>query len=459
MEIVNGTEITYLYAQGQPFAIHKNIGFDGELYYLHLDNQGSLMAISDNTGNVIENRSYDAWGRPRNPDNWEYDQSNTFCGGGFGITTRGYTMHEHLEMFNLINMNGRLYDPLLGRMLSPDNYIQSPNSTQSYNRYSYCVNNPLKYTDPTGDLLQYAFMGLAFIADYSSNLLNGVNDPAGTAYNNVTNAMNGINNASQVTIYNNGNTSLSIGINPFFISASASLCVTSGNLTSSVSAGIGLSGPFYTSSLTYANGISSVGFGMSNGNNYNAWGLNTKINGFGAGYYKTYYGNKIGPDGKPNKQTVGGVNIYLGDVSLRIENDFLAFDDHDRWRSNAAEISIGNFVIGTNLYNNDPESEGLGIEEGTDRMGNSNTGTKYKAWANGQTYTSPLWFGYRYGNNIDRIGFSHPAFQDRTQNYTHRNGFLGIFPFGHANFFNKYDNFIFAPWLYTGYNNPFSLWW
>jgi hypothetical protein len=54
------------------------------------------------------------------------------------------------------------------------------------------------------------------------------------------------------------------------------------------------------------------------------------------------------------------------------------------WGSNAAEISVGNFVIGTNLYNNDPESEKLGTEEGTDGMGNSNTGPKYKAWVNGQ---------------------------------------------------------------------------
>jgi hypothetical protein len=36
-------------------------------------------------------------------------------------------------------------------MLSPDNYVQSPNSSQSFNRYSYCWNNPLKYTDPSGE--------------------------------------------------------------------------------------------------------------------------------------------------------------------------------------------------------------------------------------------------------------------------------------------------------------------
>lgn len=54
-------------------------------------------------------------------------------------------------MFGLINMNGRLYDPLLGRMLSPDNFVQSLMFSQSYNRFAYCVNNPLKFTDPNGE--------------------------------------------------------------------------------------------------------------------------------------------------------------------------------------------------------------------------------------------------------------------------------------------------------------------
>ena len=55
--------------------------------------------------------------------------------------------------FSLINMNGRLYDPILGRFLSPDNYVQIPNFSQSFNRYSYCLNNPLKYTDPDGEIV------------------------------------------------------------------------------------------------------------------------------------------------------------------------------------------------------------------------------------------------------------------------------------------------------------------
>jgi hypothetical protein len=47
-------------------------------------------------------------------------------------------------------MNGRVYDPLIGQFLSPDNYIQDPTFTQNYNRYTYCLNNPLKYVDPSG---------------------------------------------------------------------------------------------------------------------------------------------------------------------------------------------------------------------------------------------------------------------------------------------------------------------
>jgi RHS repeat-associated protein len=50
------------------------------------------------------------------------------------------------------NMNGRLYDPVIGRFFSPDNFVQMPECTQGYNRYSYALNNPLKYTDPTGEM-------------------------------------------------------------------------------------------------------------------------------------------------------------------------------------------------------------------------------------------------------------------------------------------------------------------
>ena len=73
---------------------------------------------------------------------------------------RGYTGHEMLPEFGLINMNGRLYDPQIGRFLSPDNYVQEPYSSQSFNRYSYCMNNPLKYVNPDGEFWWIVAAGL-----------------------------------------------------------------------------------------------------------------------------------------------------------------------------------------------------------------------------------------------------------------------------------------------------------
>jgi len=58
-------------------------------------------------------------------------------------------------------MNGRLYDPVLGRMLSADNYVQNATNTQCFNRYSYCVNNPLRYTDPSGEII-FTLLALVF---------------------------------------------------------------------------------------------------------------------------------------------------------------------------------------------------------------------------------------------------------------------------------------------------------
>ncbi len=94
-------------------------------------------------GDAVERLNYNAWGRRRNPQTLSYDNVTASF-------DRGYTLHEHYDDFGLINMNGRLYDPLVGRMLSPDIVIQDEQNSQAYNRYSYCFNNPLKYTDPSG---------------------------------------------------------------------------------------------------------------------------------------------------------------------------------------------------------------------------------------------------------------------------------------------------------------------
>jgi RHS repeat-associated protein len=120
-------------------------------YYLIRDHLGSITQVVNATNNsVAAEYSYDAWGRMRNVTNW-----NNYAPGSepvLMIAGRGFTGHEHLPWFNIINMNGRLYDPLLGQFLSADNFVQAPNYSQSFNRYAYALNNPLIYTDPSGEV-------------------------------------------------------------------------------------------------------------------------------------------------------------------------------------------------------------------------------------------------------------------------------------------------------------------
>jgi len=117
------------------------------LYYSYSDSQGSLIALVHEGGSIIQRFAYDPWGARRDPNDWTAKDSRTSF-----IINRGYTGHEHLSVFGLINMNARLYDPALGRFLSPDPYVQTPDNSQNFNRYSYCLNNPLRYSDPTGML-------------------------------------------------------------------------------------------------------------------------------------------------------------------------------------------------------------------------------------------------------------------------------------------------------------------
>jgi RHS repeat-associated protein len=123
--------------------------------YNHFDHLGSVTAMSDETGKVVGLASgganatvmgYDAWGARRNPDGTTADPSSF----PLQVGHREYTGHETIPSVGLVNMNGRVYDPELGRFLSPDPNIQSATDLQNYNRYSYVLNNPLRYTDPTG---------------------------------------------------------------------------------------------------------------------------------------------------------------------------------------------------------------------------------------------------------------------------------------------------------------------
>lgn len=136
--LYDGSTREFWYLDGNIVAVREN-GRSNNLYVAFTDNLGNILTVMDESGKRVFDASYDAWGRQTVRIN-EIDLH------------RGYTGHEMLNEFDLINMNGRLYDPVLGRFLSPDNYVQMPDNSQCFNRYSYCLNNPLKYVDPSGNL-------------------------------------------------------------------------------------------------------------------------------------------------------------------------------------------------------------------------------------------------------------------------------------------------------------------
>ena len=168
------------------------------------DVQGSITEVTSADGSVVvESFRYDPWGLRTLMDvvdsldvdpgpegylppadsaaifleGWQRMGQSIYVGG------HGYTGHEHLPGWGLINMNARLYDPALCRFLSPDPLIQDPLSTQNFNRYSYCLNNPLKYTDESGEYIGWDDLAAGVFGGLINWATNGYRfDNAGLAY-------------------------------------------------------------------------------------------------------------------------------------------------------------------------------------------------------------------------------------------------------------------------------------
>jgi RHS repeat-associated protein len=128
----------------------RQAGASATTVYLLEDHLGGVDGFAASSGELLSRTSYQPFGARRSGDwlggtptsgEWQHIQATT---------SRGYTDHEHLDNLGLVHMNGRVYDPVLGRFLSPDPIVQAPYDTQGLNRYAYVRNNPLRYTDPSG---------------------------------------------------------------------------------------------------------------------------------------------------------------------------------------------------------------------------------------------------------------------------------------------------------------------
>ena len=180
-DLFSGTERLYLGgdAYSAPMVLIKSGAGGWTPYQIGRDYLGSITDISDLDGQSFQvHYRYDPWGRlVDNSTGVPYapgSEPSLFLG-------RGYTGHEYLPWFGLINANARLYDPLLGRFLSPDPYVQDPDFSQNYNRYSYCLNNPLKYTDESGEIIGTL---ITFAIQLPVALYNGILQPFVTLFDN-----------------------------------------------------------------------------------------------------------------------------------------------------------------------------------------------------------------------------------------------------------------------------------
>jgi RHS repeat-associated protein len=124
----------------------RQSGVADEVRYWHKDHLDSNTVVTNETGAVVERLEYEPFGKRRKADNTT-DAAGTLTAIS---TDRGFTAHEMLDEVGLIHMNGRGFDPAIGRFLSADPTVPHPNDMQSYNHYSYTRNRPLSSVDPSG---------------------------------------------------------------------------------------------------------------------------------------------------------------------------------------------------------------------------------------------------------------------------------------------------------------------
>lgn len=290
------------------FAVAESVNGTTTLHYVHKDHLGSWTTISDSLGNIEQETCFDVWGNCKDADDLMFD--------------RGFTGHEHIKGVGLINMNGRLYDPVTSSMLSPDNNIQSPDFTQNLNRYAYCFNNPLSYTDPDGNTITEGVLKLfclLFFTDYGYELQKYASPIA-----------------FHMDLHLSGS-QLGIG---FDCSFGVPKCIP---VSARFHGGLTYYGKYYDNSysgMEYRTGMEWCFMGF-----------------LGISGTSFYQGE--------TKQTTNAIILGAPSWSVTYENDYMfhlgdhllmgfAADGGDRYRTAAARIRVGLFEVGVNLFTGNP---------------------------------------------------------------------------------------------------------
>jgi RHS repeat-associated protein len=130
---------------------HQNPGTNTTRYILP-DDQGSISKITDTAGSTVVSESFSPCGTRRDPNTWSGSTSCPDLVTIKGISREGFNGQDAIGgvSMGLNHMNGRVEDAITGRFLSADPYVAEPGFTQSWNRYSYVMNNPMSFTDPSG---------------------------------------------------------------------------------------------------------------------------------------------------------------------------------------------------------------------------------------------------------------------------------------------------------------------
>lgn len=144
IEIVTENGITTYKRYIGGVLVQNVVGGTATNRYLFQDHLGSVTVVTDGNGVVQEGGGFNAFGERRFLDNTGVTQT------ALSSTTRGFTGHEMVDGLDVVHMNGRIYDPTLGRFLQPDPVVQETDNPQNWNAYTYVFNNPYKYTDPSG---------------------------------------------------------------------------------------------------------------------------------------------------------------------------------------------------------------------------------------------------------------------------------------------------------------------